>query len=109
MQRHRAEPDNEARLVEPDECSFGLIEHEQRDASSKQDDRRDHGHGRDEHTYSHVRRPAAHILLAPQVVAQSAPARARKLQGDDGDEKHSDECVHRQKRLQIEQRRTLDC
>ena len=54
------------------------------------------------------RRPGAHVVAMPGVVAHEAVAGARDLQPDDRDEQHPDEDVPREERLQREQRQPLD-
>lgn len=48
------------------------------------------------------------VLLTVEVVAKHPPARARELQGQDGNEEHPDKRVHGQERPELEERRPLD-
>src|SRR5665213_3925961 len=101
-------PDDEARLVQADECPFRLADDEQRDTGPEDDDRGEHQHRADKQAQHDVGWASPNVLVAAAVVAEHPPPGAADLQCDDRDQQHPDERVDGQKRSDIEQRRALD-
>jgi len=80
---------------------------EQGDAGREEDDGRDDDERRDEQAKHCRRRPAAHVLLASQVVGGEAPGRAPGLQHDHRYEQDAQEDVRRRQAADEGDRRAL--
>ena len=107
VDRHRPEPDDEARLVEH-EHGASVRHGEQQDPRPEQRQRREHEHGRDEHAHQRSGRAEPDVLGAARVVAGHPVAGARELQRDRAEEQHPDEDVDREQRAEERDRRSLD-
>ncbi len=107
VDRHRPEPDDEARLVQQ-ESRPAVRDCEQHDPRGEEDDRRAHEHRRDEEAHQRCGRAGADVLAASAVVANDAVTRARELERDGTEQQHPDEDVQREQPVDRGDRHALD-
>jgi hypothetical protein len=108
MEPESSNPDQEARLVQADQRAFSLVDRQQPDTGTEEDDRRGDENRGDDHPQHDVRGTAQDVLRAAAVVPQHPPARARDLHREDRNQEDADERVHRQPTADVEQGRALD-
>ena len=104
---HRAEPDDEARLVQTDDQSLLRPHEDDCDARAEQHGGRCDGQRCDHEPEQRVRRTTAQILRVAEVVARETPAGARELQEDRWQEHEPEEDVNRQPLADERDRRAL--
>src|SRR4051794_5398399 len=108
VDRHGADPDDEARLVQLHDLPARLVEREQREAGPEEEHGRHDDDRRDEHAQDDVRRTAPQVLVGAEVVTGHSPARGHQLQRDERDQQDADEGVHGEVPAHVEQGRALD-
>src|SRR5581483_1414576 len=101
------EPDDEARLVEPEDDPAGGAADEQRNACGEDERRRDDDDRRDDQPHQRVQRPLQPVRARAGVVAGEARAGRAELQGHRRHEHQPDEDVDREERPQEEDRHAL--
>ena len=84
VDRHRAEPDDEARLVEPERPRLRCGDREQSDAGAEQGRRREDEHRRDEDAHQRSRRALADVLGAAACSSGRSGSRWSRASGRPG-------------------------